>query len=209
MFFVLLTACVGAFAFGQTEADVDAVVQKAIDANLIPGAGVAVVRVGESADEQSMSFGEADRLERMVEQDREMLREVEEMSDRLEALQRAMEAAGLQDPELQRQLDELRDDFALARGVQTEARDVYALGDAAAVVTKDTPQGHPQVAPVAIQQGRLVAENLKRQQRGKPATPFRYRDRGSMATIGRMAFGSAWRKTTRARDSPLARAVRT
>lgn len=65
------------------------------------------------------------------------------------------------------------------------ARDVYALGDAAAVITTETPDGHPQVAPVAIQQGRLLAENLKRLQRGKAPTPFRYRDQGSMATIGR------------------------
>ncbi|HEX6588524.1 MAG TPA: hypothetical protein VF039_05830 [Longimicrobiales bacterium] len=66
-------------------------------------------RAGRSAQQQSMSFGDADQLQRMAQQETQMLREVEEMTERLESLQRAMESAGLQDPELQRQLDELRD----------------------------------------------------------------------------------------------------
>ena len=66
-------------------------------------------RAGETPQQQSMSFGEADRLQRMAEQESAMLRDVEEMTERLESLQRAMESAGLQDPDLQRQLDELRD----------------------------------------------------------------------------------------------------
>ena len=45
-FVALLTACVSALGFGQTMAEVDVVVQKAIDAKVIPGAGVAVVRDG-------------------------------------------------------------------------------------------------------------------------------------------------------------------
>jgi NADH:ubiquinone reductase (H+-translocating) len=62
---------------------------------------------------------------------------------------------------------------------------VYALGDVAAVIAKDTPNGHPQVAPVAMQQGRLLAANLERARCGKALVPFRYKDPGSMATIGR------------------------
>ena len=42
-----------------------------------------------------------------------------------------------------------------------------------------------QVAPVAIQQGEHAAENVLRILRGDPALPFAYRDKGSMATIGR------------------------
>ena len=43
------------------------------------------------------------------------------------------------------------------------------------------------VAPVAIQQGRYVADLVKRRLQGKVGPPFRYRDRGSMAAIGRNA----------------------
>jgi NADH dehydrogenase len=45
----------------------------------------------------------------------------------------------------------------------------------------------PGVAPVAIQQGRAAADNVLRRLGGQPTRPFRYRDRGSMATIGRAA----------------------
>ena len=47
------------------------------------------------------------------------------------------------------------------------------------------PQGHPQVAQPAMQQGKLLAENLVRLQLKKPLIPFEYNDKGSMATIGR------------------------
>ena len=43
----------------------------------------------------------------------------------------------------------------------------------------------PQLAQVAIQQGRLLAGNLKRLEAGKVLKPFRYRNLGSMATVGR------------------------
>ncbi len=43
------------------------------------------------------------------------------------------------------------------------------------------------IAPVAIQQGRAAAENIERQIAGQAPLPFRYRDRGTMATIGRNA----------------------
>jgi len=45
----------------------------------------------------------------------------------------------------------------------------------------------PGVAPVAIQQGRAVADNVLRRLGGQPTRPFHYRDKGSMATIGRAA----------------------
>jgi NADH dehydrogenase len=43
----------------------------------------------------------------------------------------------------------------------------------------------PGLAPVAIQQGRHAVDNVLRRLRGRPTRPFRYRDRGTMATIGR------------------------
>ena len=49
------------------------------------------------------------------------------------------------------------------------------------------PRPHPMVAPVAIQQGDLVAKNIFRQMAGEPPKPFSYKDRGTMVTIGRQA----------------------
>jgi NADH dehydrogenase len=63
---------------------------------------------------------------------------------------------------------------------------IFALGDAALMEGDRTaPAGHPMMAPPAIQQGRLLARNLKRHLRKKPMIPFRYFDKGTMATIGR------------------------
>ncbi|MFA9430051.1 NAD(P)/FAD-dependent oxidoreductase [Egicoccus sp. AB-alg2] len=62
--------------------------------------------------------------------------------------------------------------------------DAFVVGDLAAVTGKDG-QVLPQLAPVAIQQGQHVADQIVRLRRGEPTAPFRYRDRGTMATIGR------------------------
>ncbi len=63
---------------------------------------------------------------------------------------------------------------------------VFALGDAALMEGDEAyPSGHPMMAPPAIQQGRLLAKNLKRLMLRKPMKPFTYFDKGSMATIGR------------------------
>jgi NADH:ubiquinone reductase (H+-translocating) len=66
------------------------------------------------------------------------------------------------------------------------APEVYAIGDLAAM---DDARGQPLpgVAPVANQQGRHAAANIRRTLAGEPPRPFRYVDRGSMATIGRSA----------------------
>lgn len=63
--------------------------------------------------------------------------------------------------------------------------DVFAIGDIALMIDDKNPNGHPQVAQVAIQQGRNVARNFKAIRRNEKLKPFRYIDRGSMATIGR------------------------
>jgi NADH dehydrogenase len=63
--------------------------------------------------------------------------------------------------------------------------DVYALGDIALMQLDDLPRGHPQVAPVAIQQATLLAKNLEHLVTGKTIIPFNYQDQGSMATVGR------------------------
>jgi len=65
------------------------------------------------------------------------------------------------------------------------AENIFAIGDIAFQPEEKYPNGHPQVAQVAIQQGKLLAANLLRLQKGKNLQPFHYRDLGSMATIGR------------------------
>lgn len=66
------------------------------------------------------------------------------------------------------------------------AENIYALGDTC-LQTSDVnfPNGHPQVAQVAIQQGLLLAKNFKRMVAGKELQPFAYNDKGSMAIIGK------------------------
>src|SRR5262245_29782616 len=59
---------------------------------------------------------------------------------------------------------------------------VFAAGDVALI---EGTEPVPQVAQAAIQQGEQAAENVLRTRRGEPLRPFRYRDKGSLATIGR------------------------
>jgi NADH dehydrogenase len=62
---------------------------------------------------------------------------------------------------------------------------VYAVGDTCLQTSDEAfPAGHPQVAQVAIQQGKQLAKNLLRELEGKNLVPFKYKDRGSMAIIG-------------------------
>ena len=77
------------------------------------------------------------------------------------------------------------DEFNRIPGVE----DVFAIGDQC-LQTSDAayPNGHPQVAQVAIQQAKNLAKNLKRIDQGADSnalTAFRYKNLGSMATIGR------------------------
>jgi NADH dehydrogenase len=61
---------------------------------------------------------------------------------------------------------------------------IFAIGDVAAFLHQ-SGKPLPGVAPVAIQQGRHVAQNVARDLAGRPRRPFRYRDKGSLAVIGR------------------------
>lgn len=62
---------------------------------------------------------------------------------------------------------------------------VYAVGDVACMQTEKYERGHPMMAQPAIQQGKLLGKNILAKRKGKKLKPFRYNDKGSMATIGR------------------------
>ncbi|MGB0879574.1 MAG: NAD(P)/FAD-dependent oxidoreductase [Polaribacter sp.] len=62
---------------------------------------------------------------------------------------------------------------------------IYAIGDVACMSSEKNPNGHPMMAQPAIQQGKLMAKNIKSKLFGKKQKSFVYKDKGSMATIGR------------------------
>lgn len=75
----------------------------------------------------------------------------------------------------------LVDEFNRLKGYEH----IFAIGDNCLQTEKDYPNGHPQVAPVAIQQGKLLAANLKKMLQEEDLTPFHYNNQGTLATIGR------------------------
>ncbi|MEZ4905083.1 MAG: NAD(P)/FAD-dependent oxidoreductase [Spirosomataceae bacterium] len=62
---------------------------------------------------------------------------------------------------------------------------VFAVGDVALMTEEKYPNGHPQLAQPAMQQGKLLAQNLELLIVGEVMKPFTYKDLGSMATVGR------------------------
>jgi NADH dehydrogenase len=74
------------------------------------------------------------------------------------------------------------DEFNKVKGTEN----IFAVGDICLQVTdKNYPNGHPQVAQVAIQQGTLLAFNFKKMLANKPLKSFSYKDKGSMAIISK------------------------
>jgi len=64
-------------------------------------------------------------------------------------------------------------------------KNVFAIGDISYMENKDFPKGHPQLANVAINQAKNLAKNLTGLQRNKPLHEFKYKNPGTMATIGK------------------------
>ncbi|WP_423149391.1 NAD(P)/FAD-dependent oxidoreductase [Rubrolithibacter danxiaensis] len=62
---------------------------------------------------------------------------------------------------------------------------IFAIGDVSGMITEKYPNGLPGVAPVAMQQGKLLAKNILRIVNNETLEPFEYNDQGSMATVGR------------------------
>ena len=64
-------------------------------------------------------------------------------------------------------------------------KNIFAIGDISFMTEENYPSGHPQVAQAAIQQAELLFENLMNLHNNKPLKQFRYKDLGTMATVGR------------------------
>ena len=62
---------------------------------------------------------------------------------------------------------------------------IFAIGDIAAIITQDIPKGHPQVAQTAIQQGKYLGDSLFNIIHNRPIKPFKYKDKGALATVGK------------------------
>ena len=78
----------------------------------------------------------------------------------------------------------LVDNFTRVKGCE----DIFCIGDTAMLKTEQYPNGHPQVAQVAIQMARNLAKNLNSIAKGNgDCCEFQYKDKGSLATIGRNA----------------------
>lgn len=64
-------------------------------------------------------------------------------------------------------------------------QNVFAIGDLALMTEEKYPAGHPQLAQPAMQQAKLLSKNIISLLQGKPLKAFKYKDLGSMATVGR------------------------
>ena len=94
----------------------------------------------------------------------------------------ACEAPGLPSTSITKGRRILVDEFNKVQGTDS----VFAIGDQSyQTADKDYPNGHPQLAQVAIQQGIHLARNLERIRTQKPPVAFKYNNKGSMAIIAK------------------------
>jgi len=62
---------------------------------------------------------------------------------------------------------------------------IYSIGDVASMTAKDNPRGHAMMASVATQQGEFLGGNFKKMEKGAALKPYKHKNKGAMATIGR------------------------
>jgi NADH dehydrogenase len=94
----------------------------------------------------------------------------------------AREAPGLPAEVITRGRRVLVDEYNKVKGTEN----IFVIGDQCLQLSDAKfPDGHPQLAQVAIQQGRLLADNLLNIAAGKPLKAFKYHDKGSMAIIAK------------------------
>ena len=98
--------------------------------------------------------------------------------------------AGLADGTVQKGNRILVDEINRVKGYQN----VFAIGDVSAMITPEMPNGIPGMAQGAIQTGKHLAKNLMNLIQAKPTVPFKYFDKGSLATIGQnKAVADIWK----------------
>jgi NADH dehydrogenase len=159
--------------------------------SIIEGAPTVLANMSEHASEKSLFYLKrlginVEENTRVVDYDGEMLKLADgrEIKTKLVIWAAGISGvvpAGIPETAVGRGQRILVDEFNRVKGLN----DVFAIGDASVMSTSDFPNGHPQVAQVAIQQGINLARNLKVLQKEAPFKPFKYTDKGSMATIGR------------------------
>lgn len=94
----------------------------------------------------------------------------------------AREAPGLPAEVITRGRRVMVDEYNKVKGTEN----IFVIGDQCLQLTDAKfPDGHPQLAQVAIQQGKLLADNLLNIAAGKPLKAFKYHDKGSMAIIAK------------------------
>ena len=77
----------------------------------------------------------------------------------------------------------LVDEYNRVKGYEN----IFGIGDTSLLISENSPRGHAQVAQVSLQMAKQLAENLNGVKKQKQWTKFVYKDRGSLATIGRNA----------------------
>jgi NADH dehydrogenase len=75
----------------------------------------------------------------------------------------------------------LTDEYCKVKGTEN----IYAIGDVACMIQEKYSNGHPQIAPVAIQQAKLIASNFEKTKANNTPETFTYFDKGIMATVGK------------------------
>ena len=114
-------------------------------------------------------------------------------------------AAGVGPCELTQQLDlpKVRGRVEVGDDLRVKGfADVFAIGDMAAARSGGGEGALPQLAQPAIQEGRLAGEQIRRLLDGQETVPFRYHDKGIMATIGRRAAVAQLPSGIRLRGTP-------
>lgn len=75
----------------------------------------------------------------------------------------------------------ITDEFNQVKGYE----DIYSIGDVSCIETEKDGRGHPMLGSIAAQQGKQLAKNFNASAKNKERKPFKYKDMGTMATIGR------------------------
>ncbi len=89
---------------------------------------------------------------------------------------------GKLDNSLNRQSRIITDEYSRVKDFEDS---IFSIGDVASIETEKNKKGHPMLASVASQQGHHLGRNFNLLHKGKKMIPFQYKDKGTMATVGK------------------------